>query len=368
MPEGTIMGNLMLFGAGASFGSDDDRYVPPLGEGLFDALCKFSPRGWGTVPQQFAELFRVDFERGMREFTQAHGGGNTDVLQRAMAGYFFQFRPRAQSLYRTLARRAKQADWDGAFATLNYERLLEVGLRSAGLDVVVGDAPRAKQETELCLPHGSCHLFCKVCTKSPTQDTASRGGPILGVGAHPSVAVVAQVPTILKAAKRADGTEPTTILSAPGPVGFGAQLRLDSEETRIIEDPDLHARELRESDVPPVMCYFQPDKDTRAGVSFIKTQRQRFAKLVGEAKVVGIVGVRVRCHDVHIWGPLRTATAKIIYCAGKSGGQEFLEWAEGVGRRADEILRTYWDEGFDALCSAVGIRPVAGRLWPAPLP
>ena len=92
-------------------------------------------------------------------------------------------------------------------------------------------------------------------------------------------------------------------------------------------------------------------------MSFIAAQRKRFEKLVRTARVVAIVGVRVRSHDEHIWGPLGATKARIVYCAGKSGGEEFQAWAGASGRRDDQVLPNYWAEGFDDVCLAVGIRP-----------
>jgi len=303
------MGNLILFGAGASFGSDDDGDTPPLGESLFDALCTFNSEGWGAVPQQFADLFRADFEQGMHEFTKAHGGQDVDILQRAMAGYFFQFTPRPLSLYRRLARCAKQTNWDGTFVTLNYERLLELALLAEAVQPHVGSPSQPPGAMELCLPHGCCHLFGSI--------------------------------------------------RAQDDISFASEIRFDSPEGGIhaIQDPSEFSRRLREDAIPPVMSYFEPQKATRSGVSFIESQRDRYARLVDEAEVVGVVGVRVRPHDAHIWEALRGTEAKIVYCADTSGGEEFQAWAGAADRRGDQVLPDCWADGFDAICSAVGIEP-----------
>src|SRR5215475_3509628 len=63
---------LILFGAGASYGSDDPQHVPPMGDGLFDALRDFSPGLWGSIPPAQAALFRGDFERGMEALGNCH--------------------------------------------------------------------------------------------------------------------------------------------------------------------------------------------------------------------------------------------------------------------------------------------------------
>lgn len=62
--------SLILFGAGASFGSDD-RAVPPLGANLFPALRAFNPDGWGQLPQDLTSRFEQDFEAGMAALVAA---------------------------------------------------------------------------------------------------------------------------------------------------------------------------------------------------------------------------------------------------------------------------------------------------------
>jgi hypothetical protein len=61
---------LMLFGAGASYGSDTQG-TPPLGSGLFDALQIFSRETWGQVSAGEAEVFTRDFEQGMKAYTES---------------------------------------------------------------------------------------------------------------------------------------------------------------------------------------------------------------------------------------------------------------------------------------------------------
>jgi len=57
--------------------------------------------------------------------------------------------------------------------------------------------------------------------------------------------------------------------------------------------------------IPPVMSYFEPQKTTSAGRSFIEGQHTIWAQLVSQAEVVGVVGIRVREQDIHIWEPLK---------------------------------------------------------------
>ena len=116
---------VFLFGAGASYGSDVSPRTPPLGAALFPALQAFNPPGWGALPPEIGRAFQHDFERAF----EGVPGHTLPPLQRAMAAYFFQFAPGPNSLYLALAHRLRaRPGWQGAFCTLNYERLLELSI------------------------------------------------------------------------------------------------------------------------------------------------------------------------------------------------------------------------------------------------
>ncbi len=295
---------LAFFGAGASLGSDDGRYTPPIASRLYDALAVFNPDGWGRLEAAVAQRFRDDFEAAMTTV-------NPHVmapLQRAMAAYFFQFVPRPENLYVEIARRIRARPWPGAWATLNYERLGELALGSQGIPLVVGGPPTRAGQIELCLPHGCCHLFCDSVT---------------GLASAVSFA----------------GLQVTT----NGPV-------------RQIADPSEHSRRLMTDAFPPVMCYFEPAKRTTSGDSFIQGQKARFRQLVAEAEIIAVVGVRVRSVDTHIWGPLATTSAHLVYCAGPSGAAECRVWAEKERTgRSDIILDGYFADSLGNLIAELGL-------------
>ena len=282
-----------------------------MGTDLFDALRKFNPKGWGAVPMQFADRFRRDFEQGMQEFAQARGGNDTDVLQRAMAGYFFRFQPRGTSLYVRLADRIRETAWKGTLASLNYDRLLELSLLHSGLTPQVRGLRDSNGEIELVLPHGCCHIFVNVQVCEGIQ--------------------------------------------------FGSpNIKVESEDPpKRIHDPVEFQQRIETDRLPPVMCYFEPDKDVRSGPSFIKTHRRQFDDVVRNASVIGIVGVKVRPHDTHIWGPLAGTSAKLVYCAGKDAAAQFRTWSRDARSTKDHAFPTYWKDSFDAICQEVGINMVS---------
>lgn len=298
--------NLIIFSAGASFGSESSG-TPPLGMDLFDALCHFNSDGWGNIDIEFLEIFRKDFEAGIRSLSETHSH-SLPPLQRSMAAFFFNFIPGSTSLYIKLAERIKHNKWKGSLATLNYERLLELSLISSSIQPIVGRMPELENEIEICLPHGCCHLFCE-----SVRGTA-RGISFSG----PNV-------------------------STSGPI-------------KVISNPNEFSARISNDAFPPVMSYFDHAKITTSGASFIENQRRRFSELVTDASVVGIVGLKVRPQDTHIWNPIAKSNAIIVYCSGITAGNEFKKWAKETRPKKENIvLPSYFSDGFNDLCNLLGI-------------
>ena len=297
------MSPVFLFGAGASFGSDT-KSTPPLGADLFKSLVRFNPDGWGALPSSLQSSFNEDFELAMRSL-QPH---TIPPLQRAMAAFFFQFSPTPTNLYINIAKRIKHKNWKGALCTLNYERLLEHSLLAAGVQPYVGDQPSNLHTVELCLPHGCCHLFC---------DSA---------------------------------------FGEAGAVSFDAFNVCTNGPISVIADAQLHRRRILSDAFPPVMSYFEPKKQTTAGAAFISWQRTRWEKLAQTSSKIIIVGVRVREHDSHIWGPIAASTAPVVYCGCPSDMQEFCNWS--LARRSGStslILDTNFRGAFGSLCEEASL-------------
>lgn len=298
--------NVILFGAGASYGSDTSG-TPPLGAQLFHALRAFNPDGWGGVPSEIAMVFQRDFEEGMKQLSTVNSHA-MPILQRAMAAYFFRFVPTVNSLYVKLARRITAAGWGGALATLNYERLLELSLRPCGVQPVVNVQSNGANQIELCLPHGCCHIFCTGVQAS------ARGVSFSGVG-----------------------------VTFDGPV-------------TVIGEMDAHHNQIMNDAVPPVMSYFEPSKMTNAGASFIRGQRERLSELFRTADNIAIVGVQVRPHDAHIWEALAETSARILYCSGPIAARAYRDWGQDRrGVDSDVVLDDYFDSGFERIAAHVGL-------------
>lgn len=299
----------ILFGAGASFGSGSViPKPPPMTANLIRALERLFPAVWGSLPEAQRNLLRRDFEAGMKKIGEKNPHA-LPPLQRSMASFFFGFVPGDDNLYRDLARRIKGKAWPGALVSLNYERLLELSLLAEGVIPFIGSPPDKKPSVELCLPHGCCHIFCESARGS------ARGVSFTGTG-----------------------------VTTRGSV-------------KVVANPTEHAQRIRTDAFPPVMSYFDPAKFTTSGANLIEAQRARYDAIVKSVKVVAIVGIKVRPHDKHLWEGLAATNAEVIYCSGKAAGQEFEQWAGDKRRRkASRVLHTYFNEGFEDLCTSIGLR------------
>lgn len=300
------MSTVLLLGAGASYGSDYTG-TPPLGVDLAQALCAFNPQGWGALPQTLLDVFDEDFEKGMVMASKKYSHA-LPVLQRAMAAYFFNFLPRTSNLYVRLANSIREASWDGAICTLNYERYTELCISHVGLQPVVGQASNAGSTVELCYPHGCCHFFCD------SVRGTSQGVSFSGMNVRTN-----------------------------GPI-------------RMISDPNKFQDRINNDAFPPAMSYFEPQKITTSGANFIEGQRQRFNYLIGNADTVVVVGIRVRTHDEHIWNPLKSSPARIVYCSGNTAGDEFIDWSETERPEMDDlVLDGYFADKFDTVIEELGL-------------
>lgn len=94
------MTNLVLIGAGASYGSGSvEPYPPPLGNGEHGLFSKLELAGGvaAGLPDKLKALFRTDFERGMADYYE-YADGNIMAFQRQLAGYLAQFKPSADNV------------------------------------------------------------------------------------------------------------------------------------------------------------------------------------------------------------------------------------------------------------------------------
>lgn len=302
------MKNVIIFGAGASYGSDNEGITPPLGANLFNELTRFNPDGWGKIDSTTADKFRIDFEAAMADLARQLPHA-LPPLQRAMAAFFFNFKPQPTNLYRSIAKAFNKRKWEGAFISINYERLLELSLLGEGIQPCIGlPQPGDDKVIELCLPHGCCHIFCesahgRASMVSFAGMNVSTNGPIKVIGAYPE-----------------------------------------------------YMQRIQNDAFPPVMSYFEPNKQTTSGKSFILGQRQRYSEMVASAERIVLIGIRVREHDEHIWEPLAQSGAQLLYVSGEASKAEYDAWEKKRRpKRSDVALSGYFRDEFSEILKWIGL-------------
>jgi hypothetical protein len=221
-----------------------------------------------------------------------------------MAQYFFNFRPGLTNLYVKLAEKIKAAKWGGSIITLNYERLLEMSFGHIGLKLICNQKS-INNQIEICFPHGCCHLFCD-----------------------------------------------SVFATANGVTFSGASVQTNGQVSPIAE-PNLFFQRITANGFPPVMCYFNPEKEITSGANFILAQKSRMKDLIAEAKRILIIGVRIREHDKHIWGYLQETNAQIIYCA--PSASDFHIWQNKHNRPKDIALESTFTDFFEEICNYLKI-------------
>jgi hypothetical protein len=280
---------VIFFGAGASYGSEIEGRVPPLSPWLFDGLVSYAPATWGALPHSWSDKFRKDFESAMASFIKSGNFGAP--LQWDMAEYFYsQFTATAASTYLTLLKAIGDKIDQYLFVTINYDLLLFQARALAGIPV---------KNLKICLPHGNSCLCCE------------------GISATPGV-------------------------SFTGGVSTGGTVRIFKNLA------DLRAEKAKNV-FPPIMSYFEPDKFTVSCSDFIADERNQYRLSILEASKVAIIGVKVHPIDKHLWEPLASTKAQLLYLAGSESAGEFSAWCKNVNRSGDIIVPNYFREGLDDL-------------------
>ena len=295
------MNNLILIGAGASTGADENTgkiypEQPPLGWQLFDQLSSKYPHIWGSLPDTIREEFTSDFEQGMEALGENHSGLYAP-LYRAMGDYFARFRILShQTWYDRLI-----SELEGSISSgyLGYRGTLvewEADRSTGQNGFNINYFPDQLSEQAIVLkPHGSCNFIL--------DSVQAQGNVVFTEGVKFSGGIQA--------------------------VDLDEVIQYCRSNTALY----------------PAMSLFRPDKHIQMGHSVINDIQQNWAKAIEEANRIAIIGVKPRKSDEHIWGKLSETNANIYYI----GGQEpFNRWREANRVESqDEFISNRFHTGFD---------------------
>ena len=276
---------MFLFGAGASFGSEPHPSwePPPLGGGLFARLKKRRNSLASTLPAELQKAFELNFEDGMRAFTESEFRTLRQRFQRELAAFLSEFWPRPTNLYVRLLRSIGSNIADYSFATLNYDILLERSARHVSSQAVEA------------LKYRSYHLHGSVrCL----PDVNISGGNISG-----------------------------NFLDAIVPI----RCTLDEAEIRAYFRGD--------NPLAPAIAVYAKGKLVPTAPDHVADMQREWLVELRQTDHVVIVGTKFVPDDVHIWNNLGRATARVTYVAYDEGEAEPVrEWSRLFGRSKDSII------------------------------
>jgi hypothetical protein len=266
---------MVVFGAGASFGSGDViPYPPPLGDKLFeklDGLKKTASR----IPENIKEIFRTNFEQGMAEYFK-YTNMTVMSFQRELAGYLAKFSPGEINHYTRLIEKLNPRRT--VYCSLNYDLLFELAAENLKLGIMYSNRFEPGY-LRLLKIHGSCNFWPDIA------DNAFRGVRITGATyADMSIPIkpVNQQKSILKA--------------------------------------------LTEDSIAPSIAMYAEGKSVRVSPGYVLHQQEMWENSLNSTSKVFIVGVRVHLADKHIWDKLASCKAQIHYFGLSNDEPGFNEW------------------------------------------
>lgn len=289
---------VFLFGAGASYGAGGIiPENPPLGFQLYDELEKIYPGTWGSLPSDFIDTFKVNFEDGMG-LVHDKFGHIISQLMREMAIYFIQFRPYpGKSLYCKLIRYLKETEIIKSvlFSTLNYECSFEYSLLSQNIKI---DYFNNKNEgVPIWKLHGSCNMF--------SESLHVGQGISYGTG-----------------------------------IAFEGGIKAYMNYNEVIEEC------LVKSGLAPVMCLFMKGKPLQVSPSSIKYIQEEWSKQVLNTKAIFCIGVNPLPEDAHIWDYLSKTQADLYFIGDQ---KRFDEWSKNHRKNKSVFLSNYFHTGFEQI-------------------
>jgi hypothetical protein len=292
-----ITTKVVLFGAGASFGSlGIYPHPPPLGRHLYSRLKIEFPQTWGKLPKNFHEIFDKNFEKGMLSlFKTTEFSLIIPSLMRDMAEYFCNFIPIChENLYIKFLAELKDSIIDIVFSSLNYDLIFE---NAAIQNQLATPSFERNDNTPYLLKlHGSCNFLPIGLT---VKDIGFAGGPAPMINMN----------------IKASSTE---------------------EVKRFCHDPGQA--------LYPAMCLYMKSKVAQFGYNVILELQKKWTNEILNAEKVLIIGVKPYPEDRYIWDPLSQTNAILGYIGNKN---DFEYWKEAFRKdKNSELLGLRWDIDF----------------------
>jgi hypothetical protein len=287
--------NIVLFGAGASYGSGDViPYPPPLGKELYNKLKFDYPHTWGKLPEKVDEKFTENFEVGMQLIWEAYPN-DVPQLMRNMAEYFSRFNPppannSSSNLYVKFLGELKPLINNILFSSLNYDLLFEDAAKYN--ELMVSYFLQNKVNINFLKLHGSCNFL-------------PRGAEFIDVTFNYPALIDIELQAV--------------------------------DASQVIKFCNSH------TSAYPAMCLYMKSKPTQFGYPRILELQSNWEDQVSRAERILIIGARPYPPDRHIWKPLYQTDAKLGYIGSKSA---FTRWIDPYRNNKDSEYIGEWSSHF----------------------
>lgn len=257
----------ILFGAGASFGSELSNPVPPLGNYLFEELEK-QGGAFSGLSEEIKNEFRTHgFEKGMLSIP--NDSRVINPLQKEIAIYLSSFSPSNENAYVRLFRSLREHTKHINLITLNYDLLIEQSLFMVGARKILYSVDNGLLQEKLLKVHGSSNFV-------PLIDPSIKFGRIISVDS--GVFVETHGTHILKNHKEVK--------------------EWCTSQSNI--------------DFSPVMCMYNKDKRGVINGLYLTEKKEEYNRVIAKTRLLFIVGVKYIEHDNHIWDEIFNSVPELI--------------------------------------------------------
>ncbi|WP_293797016.1 hypothetical protein [uncultured Pantoea sp.] len=292
------MSNLVLLGAGASYGSGDVYpYPPPLGNKLFERLEELG-KSASRVPDAIKSKFKVNFEQGMLEYFEwAHR--YTMDFQRELAAYLAQFSPGNKNNYQSLIRVFDNRQT--VFCSLNYDLLFELSAQKLKFGTHYSNKPKP-QHVRLLKIHGSSNFW-----------------PHL-----PSVQ--------FKNVKSWGSSE----------AEFVAPIKPLTQQQTL-------SKAMTEDSMAPAIAMYAEGKKVRVSPGYIEEQQRMWRESLDHSSKLFIIGVKVHEADAHIWDLIAKSKSYIYYFGLKDDKPSFDAWKKRHNQFKSKFINANFSQAIEKI-------------------
>ncbi|MDQ2130612.1 hypothetical protein R4I72_18210 [Leclercia adecarboxylata] len=252
----------LIFGAGASFGSDSTS-TPPLGNDLFASLNSLGGAFYELADESKKIFLDEGFESGMGAL--ANDSSIINPLQNELAIYLSSFSVSNENAYCRLFHDNRRYMRYLFLLTLNYDLLIEHSLTKCGLNPVGYDINNLSTPSRLMKLHGSSNFV-------PDLGSNSISGTFINCG------------TFVE-------TQSIKYLN-----GHGAIKEWCSQNTVL----------------SPVMCMYNKEKRAVFNSNYVESLKELYKGVISRSNAIVIIGVKYIPHDNHVWDSILQGGAFLL--------------------------------------------------------